>query len=693
MGAQLGTRSKLIHRVEFFAGQSSGFNSEAIDLRKSKLLYNFYIQNGMARKIPGSSLYLNSAEGSSPVRWMGNFNRRLMFQLGGKLLIETAEGSQVESLLSSDLATDRIFADTWRDRIYLANGTDLRFYDGTNLSDLGLLPPGLGKTPRHIFTGRGVGSGSLASGDYKYMIAFYDETTETESLPMGSLPDERGLFNSAEFDTDDNPLGWLTTLDIPVTLGNIVLSVSSEFVNYIQNDLPNRVSHIRLYRAFKASGGTYGDFSLVTSFAKASGTFTDFYDGYSDGVAQGSLGEIIISEDLVPPPTREATINAGAAGAVVGPKFSRFWRDSLFLFGTEFPEYTVTDSLKSISNKNFASDSILYGSDTFLPEYYPFNWEIGRGDNQKPTGLAVVNDTLVIFKERSIYTLVGTSLSNFVPKIQDETRGCIASGSIQETPFGVLFLSSAGVARFKGGGDSEIISAEIFDEIQDINREALDVIASSYDSDEEVYTLFVPQGTGTENNRELKISLKDNAWSVGRRRRDISAATIIPKSDGPQKSLLATASGGNILDISSRATVSDWNNLEIRAIWRSGDIDFGDREAKKRLVWLYIKAQCGLNFVIDINIYGDDGQKLLYSLTDVDSDSYNALYASSSTDADGAVYGVDRYAGDQTPNKIKVPVSGIARDFYIEIVEKQNNTRRHSFDLMSVELEAVRLTR
>lgn len=695
----MASRQRVTGRVPLILGQASGLNPEAIPPTKAKLLYNFYVQNGMARKIPGSSLYLATNEGSSPIRWLSHFRRRAMFQISGKVLIETAEGSQASAVVSSDLDTDTIRSDRWRDKIYLANGKQLKFYDGTILSDLGLLPPGNGRTPREsLVLAEGFPNpGDPALGTYKYMVTFFDADRETESLPNGSLPDERGLFNSAEFDAEDNPLGWISSsITTTVSARDIIVQFSVAFRNYIYQDLSSRVTHLRLYRAYD-SGSGFSDYQLVASFPRDGDEFSGLGlptgTGYRDALPQTDAGATYIAEDLIPPPTRLAVINAGASDSARGPKFVRFWRDSLFLFGSDFPEYTVTDSATDISDKNFASDAILYASDTFLPEYYPFNYEIGRGDGQAPTGLAVVSDILCIFKERSIYTLVGTSINNFIPKIQDEVRGCIAPGSLQETPFGALFLSSAGVARFKGAGSAEIISHEIFDEIQRINREALSVITSSYDPDEEVYTLFVPQGTGTENNRELRFSLKDNAWTVARRARDISAATVIPKEDGPQKSLVSTVAGGFILDVSSRETVSDYDGQRITAIYRSAQIDFGDRENQKRVTWLYITARSSINWIVDVAIYAEDGQSAVFELENVDSEADYAVYASSSVDPDVAIYDVDRYVGQQTEKKLKIPVYGIGRYFSVEITERSQNSERHSFDLMSVELEAVMLTR
>lgn len=687
-----GTRQKVTHRVPIFMSQASGLNPEAVDPKNTLLSYNFYLQNGMLKKIPGSELYVHSTYGSSPIPWMAEFQRRLIWQLGQNLLIETAEGSQVEELLASDFDTDALDSDTWEGAIYLANGKQLRLYDGTQVGELGLPPPGGGTVPRQIFSTRLVGTGSLGNGNYKYTLTFFDENTQTESPPTGSLPNERGLFNVGEFDADTNPTGWLTA---PLTVGGglsaAAINFSVAYAGYVSNTCPERATHAYLYRSFD-SGSGFSDYRFVTAFERGGDSFsTALLAGYSDTTAQANLGEVMLPEEKIPPPTRSSVVDAGAAASAVGPKFVRFWRDSLFLFGAEFPEFEITDATTGATDKNFGSQSILYGSDTNLPDYYPFNWSIGSGDGQAQTGIAVVNDILCIFKERSVYTLVGTSLSNFVPKIQDETRGCIAPGSIQETPYGAIFLSSAGVARFKGTGTSEIISDKILDEIQDINRAALGVITSSYDPDQEVYTLYVPRGTSTQNTRALMFSLKDSGWTVMERSRFISSAAIIPKENGPQVSIVGTAAGGLLLNVSSREVVTDYDGERITARYRSSEFDFGNREQQKRLTWLYVKAQCAINYFIDIAVYADDGQSAVYEQENINSETFVSYYAASQTDPDGAVYDTDRYMGPQTAQRIKIPIYGIGRDFFVEVTERSMNDARHSFDLLSIEVEAVLL--
>lgn len=687
------SRKQVLHRIERILGQNSGYNPDSIPKEKAQLLYNFYVQNGIAKKIPGSTLYMHTAYGSSPIKWMSDYQKRLVFQIGTNVIIEPTAGSQTEELLASDFDTDRIFSDKWRDRIYLANGKQLRYYDGSSVKELGLPPPGMGITPRNMFTGANGGLGTLPAGTYKYTVTFFDDNSQTESLPIGALIDEGGLFPTSEFDADVNPLGWITLSIVTAINTENVLQFSADFRAWLTTYTPARATQMRLYRSVDTGSG-FGDYRLVTSFSNSGGIFNfGATNSYSDNTAQASLGEILITDDKIPPPQRAFAINSGAPDTTetTGPKFIRFWRDSLFVFGFGFPTFTVTDTFKGITNLNNVTKSALYGSDTGLPDYFLFSWEVGAGDDTEPTGVAVINDTFCMFKERSIYTLEGTSLNNFVAKVQDPTRGCIAPGSIQETPFGIIFLSDAGIGRFKGTGAAEIISNEILDEILLLNQSALSGVTSAYDRLNEVYTIFVPRGTDTSNTRQFQLSMKDAAWTVGRRRHEISSMHIVQSASGP-RTLLGSTFAGNILDISDREISTEYGAAsEIRALWRSSDFDFGDREKQKRLTWLYIKAACHVNWIVSIAIYADDGQGPVFELASVDSESDITRYSSSQTDSDGAVYDQDRYQGPQTIKKLKIPISGIGRSFYVEILEEETNAERHSFDLMSIEVEGTQL--
>lgn len=676
-----------------FSGQRSAFNREAPVPGKALLLYNGYIHHSVFNKIPGTALYLATAFGSSPINYLCSFLFRLIYQINTKLVFETAEGSQAEALVADGLSSDRFYSDEWRARLFLANGTDLKYFDGSNLRDLGLLPPGLGKVPRKnkdLFD-MGTGAGSIAAGTYDYTFTYFDSTTQTESLPIGALIGDGGLFVSTEFDAGANPLGWIFYSVVVAGANSAVripLSISEQISLF--GDKPSRADTLRIYRRDPGNN----DFFLVTSLAfdPNTGKINSLY--YDDTVATATMiqNELLDVQELIPPPTKAGALNAGAiSGLTTGPKFLRFWRDSLFILGAEFPDFTITDSFKGVSATNIKSNSILYASDTELPDYYPFDWAIGRADGQKATGLAVAGDVLCIFKERSIYTMIGTDITNFIPRIKDSVRGCVAPKSIQEIPAGVIFLSHQGICFFDGVNPPSVLSKEIHDEIENINFTYSDKFCSNYDKKKGIYELHVCSGIASENNRMFMYTVDEGAWSVGRA---YNARSLLyqDRSDGSFRKYIGKTVGGRILEYSDRSRVND-DGTAITAYFRSTEIDFDLKNRKKRLKWLTITAACADSFVVDVSIYADFVQEPTFEQDNVSSDSKFAKYAASQTDSEGAVYGSDRYASQQTIKRIRIPVQGVGRSFYVEIEERQNDATKNSFDLLSIELEAEELSK
>lgn len=651
-----------------------------MEVGKGRLVYNFHVDNSILKKIPGTILYLASQIGNDPIKYIGIFLYRWIYQIGKNLIIETSEGSQTETLISSDLDQARFMSDEWQETIYLSNGTDFKFYDGTNFGDIGLLPPGLGITPRRTYnTLTDIGGGSLPAGTYSYTFTYFDPRTQTESLPMGALVAQKGLFVSTQFDATDNVCGWSS---FPVSVGasgKVKLSFSVETIAYLFGDAPSRAGEVNLYR--QDPGQT--TFRLVTTFTSISGANKFSFDivgGYIDNTTLANLGPLLIADQLTPPPTVTGVINAGAVGAVA-PRYIRFWRDTLWIFGGSFPRYTVSDATTGITNINYPAESILYGSDTSLPDYYPFDYNLGRNDGQKATGLAVSYDTLAAYKQRSIYAMIGSDITNFIPKIIDSVRGCIAPGSLQETPLGAVFLAEDGVCVCTGMSPAVLISEEVDDEIKTINFAAIDAIVSSYDRFRSKYRMYFPTGTGTDNTRYIEFDLKKKTWAVGQAYSPTSVKYGINST--LQTKIMVGKRGGRIIEVSNPANPID-DGQAIYSVWQSDEFDFGVRGRQKRLLWLDISAACSENFIISIKVFSDYGQGPILEIDDFDSEDYWAKYASSASDPTGAVYDTDRYSAAQTFQRVRIPIQGMGKTFFIQIIEKESD--KTLFEIHSIEI-------
>ena len=96
--------------------------------------------------------------------------------------------------------------------------------------------------------------------------------------------------------------------------------------------------------------------------------------------------------------------------------------------------------------------SQLWWSDSFAPETWPAvnYWDIGKGDGDIITCLKVFFGDLVIFKNRAIYLLRGTSLDDFRMDQMDLRVGCV--GPLAAAPFKerLYFVSESGLYSFNG---------------------------------------------------------------------------------------------------------------------------------------------------------------------------------------------------------------------------------------------------
>ena len=76
---------------------------------------------------------------------------------------------------------------------------------------------------------------------------------------------------------------------------------------------------------------------------------------------------------------------------------------------------------------------------------------INPGDGQFCTALQVYNDSLYVFKDRSIWVINGESEpSSFAPRLVHATLGCIGRGTVQLIDGFMYFLSGEGVYRTDG---------------------------------------------------------------------------------------------------------------------------------------------------------------------------------------------------------------------------------------------------
>ena len=141
--------------------------------------------------------------------------------------------------------------------------------------------------------------------------------------------------------------------------------------------------------------------------------------------------------------------------------------------------------------------------------------EVGLEDGQDITGLAVLSDRLVIFKERSIYNMYFTSDAAypFILKKANSSVGCTSFSSIQEVNNGLVFHSFDGF-YFYDGLNSSKISDKITTTLDTYNSTNFTSMRSlKQDIKNKVWWTFTDGGQ-TTNDKVVIWDWFNNAWSI-----------------------------------------------------------------------------------------------------------------------------------------------------------------------------------
>jgi hypothetical protein len=203
---------------------------------------------------------------------------------------------------------------------------------------------------------------------------------------------------------------------------------------------------------------------------------------------------------------------------VIRPKFIRQFNNYLFIGNlaigaTDMPSRIYWSAIK---------DPTTWASADFI--------DVSKDDGQVITGLKVLGDRLVIYKERSIYNLFFTGDAD-IPFVlpgggkSNSTVGCIAPNSIQEIENGHVFLSYDGLYYYDGnnsykisdrisaslGVDNSTNATYIFDKTK------LSQAVSCLQRSKNRYFLALPQTQPTSsstNNGVIVWDYFNNAFSV-----------------------------------------------------------------------------------------------------------------------------------------------------------------------------------
>lgn len=200
------------------------------------------------------------------------------------------------------------------------------------------------------------------------------------------------------------------------------IDISSDALVTVVNDSPASANlRMRLYRTV-ASGSAYKYLTDVANDMRGNNVV------YSDNSTDASLGVTYPDPEKYPMPPPKC-------------KYSVVWQNNIILAGDPNAPYNV-----------YYSE---YDGTTLVPENFPAENVIttsAQRTKSEITGIAVIEDTLLIFTRQSITAVTGSLASDTYTLSGISTDiGCVAHGSIVNTNKSVIFLSEKGVYRISAG--------------------------------------------------------------------------------------------------------------------------------------------------------------------------------------------------------------------------------------------------
>lgn len=233
--------------------------------------------------------------------------------------------------------------------------------------------------------------------------------------------------------------------------------------------------------------------------------------------------------------------------------------------------------------------------------------DIDKNDGDKITGLATFQDSVVIFKERSIHQL--TLDSSGTPSVALVTRalGCVSHKSIEGAENDVFFLSRNGVyvlgnePQFFTAIRTNELSSRINPRIRLISEANLSLSSAIYFDYK--YWLGVPEGGTTTNNVLWTYDRRFLAWSKSETSSfNAEAFTVLIDSASRERMMFTSASSAKVFEITQ--AYND-NGSSIDGYWLSKAFDADEFDIQKR--WLYVDLQFRqIAGSVDISIFTDN---------------------------------------------------------------------------------------
>ena len=144
--------------------------------------------------------------------------------------------------------------------------------------------------------------------------------------------------------------------------------------------------------------------------------------------------------------------------------------------------------------------------------------DIAKNDGQQITGIKVLSDRLVVFKERSIYNVYFTGDAD-IPFIlpgggkANSSVGTISHWSIQEVENGLVFLAIDGFYYYDGSNSTKI-STKINSTLRDYSYGRFNQAVSCVQKNKNRYLCALPGASSTTNDKVVVWDYSVNSFSI-----------------------------------------------------------------------------------------------------------------------------------------------------------------------------------
>lgn len=323
--------------------------------------------------------------------------------------------------------------------------------------------------------------------------------------------------------------------------------VQNRFLGYNNRLSPFNVSNATLIDAKDVTWDDLGNvkkrdgYSKYNSTAISSNTVLGLYKTYkTTGVGQANKellahinAKLFKGVDATGVFT-EITVN-GAALLAARPQFVTFENIAIFTNSTNaVKKYTIGSTVEDLGGSpptsrfievhreriwlagNATNSSELRFTDISKPETFPArnSIQVGELDNDQITGIRRTSNGLLIWKNHSIWILLGNSQGSFALIPISNNVGCVAPHSIAEVNGRYYFLARGGV--YSTAGDKPVLeSFPIQPDIDDIRKVALgDVVGFTHEN--RLYCLAYQSSaaTDTTNTKLLVLDTRLRSFNI-----------------------------------------------------------------------------------------------------------------------------------------------------------------------------------